>query len=275
MNWLPSSCQINRLAEPVRLASTAGDHAKFPFAPNTPPPRTTPSFARLPRCQYRNTTVQNQPKLTKIDHPDRAISSARRCFRRNTPEKFFRSYHPTVNLPRPAFDRSPGPDHRRTGPNKTEQRRTPERTIFSAHRHFRRKTPKNSVPPNTRPRGSPDPQPTVRRTPNAVERDRTRSNTTERPNARSSALSATSAARRRKIPSPRTPDREAPPTPDRPFARHRSPSNRIGQDRTAPNARTHDLQRSAPLPPQHARKSLRPERSNRRRQPTASCPREA
>ena len=154
------------------------------------------------------------PKPTKINHPKRTISSAQQYFRRNAPENFFRPNHPTTNLTQPPTGRSPGADHRRTGSNRTEQHRTPERSISSAQRHFRRKTAKNSVPPNTRPRSAPNPS--------------------------------------------------------RPFTGPRSSSNRIERDRTAPNAQSHDLQRSATLPPQDAEKLRPPEHQTAKRpQPPA------
>ncbi len=223
MNWLPSAPQINRLADLVRLASNADDHAKVPFAANAPPPRTTLTFACRRRPRHSNTTVQNQPGLTKINHPKRTIYSAQRVFRRNTPGKLFRSDHPTVNLPRPAFDRSPGTDHFGTGSNNTEHHRTPERRFSSAQQYF---------------------------SPNAREN----SSGTEHQTAGVTG---------------------PPVAPSADLQRRRAGSNTIERNRTAPNAQSHDLQRSAPLPPQETRKPLRPEHSERAKEPTACCPREA
>lgn len=209
MNWLLSAPQINRLADLVRLASTADDHAKFPFAANAPPPGTTLTFACRPRRRHSNTTVQNQPESTKINHPKRTISSAQRVFRRNAPEKFFRSNHPTAKHTRPPADRSPDPDRRRTGSNRTEHHRTPNRTIFSAHQYFSTNARENSSGTEHQTAGVTGPQ--------------------------------------------------VAPSPD--LQRRRAGSNAIERNRTAPNARTQHFQRTAALPPQHARKSLRPERS--------------
>lgn len=137
----------------------------------------------------------------------------------------------------------------------------PNRTNSSAQRFLRRNAPENFFGANHPDAKLTRPRKTVRQAPITVEQDRTGPNTTERPNARSSALSGTSVARRRESLPSRTPDREPHSTPGLPFAGPGTPSNRIEQDRTPPNARTHDLQRSALLPPKDARHSLRPERS--------------
>ena len=182
--------QTQTEAQPARrLGTTCVDHERT-WHDFLCPPIQAPELGR------------RRPKPTKINHPNRTVSSAQRFFRRSAPEKFFRANHPDAKLTRPPDDRSPNP-----------------------------------------------------------KRSRTRSNTTERPNARSSALSGTSVARRRESLPSRTPDREPHWTPGLPFAGPGTPSNRIEQDRTPPNARTHDLQRSAVLPPKDARHSLRPERS--------------
>ena len=180
MNRLASAPQMNRLADLVRLASTAGDHAKFPFATNAPPPRTTLTFACRRRRRHSNTTVQNQPELTKINHPKRTISSAQRVFRRNTPENLFRSNHPTAKHTRPPADRSPDPDCRRTGSNRTEHHRTPKRTISSAQQYFSPNARENSSGAEQQTAGVTGPQvaPSAdlqrrRAGSNAIERNRT------------------------------------------------------------------------------------------------------
>jgi len=223
MNWLASAPLTNPLAELVRLASTADDHAKVPFAANAPPPRTTLTFACRRRRRHSNTTGQNQPELTKINHPNRTISSAQQFFQRNAPEKFFRSNHPTAKLIRPPVDRSPGTDHFGTGSNNTEHHRTPERRFSSAQRYF---------------------------SPNA-------------PESSSGAEHQTAGVT------------GAPVAPSADLQRRRAGSSAIERNRTAPNAQSHDLQRSAAHPLQHARNSLRPEHSDRAKEPTASCLREA
>ena len=90
--------------ERVRLASTAHDHARIPFAAKALTPKMPLALAGRHRRRHLNATVQNQPELTKIDHSNRTISSAQRFFQRNAPEKFFRSNHPT-GQPRSSLDR--------------------------------------------------------------------------------------------------------------------------------------------------------------------------
>lgn len=209
MNRLASAPQMNRLADLVRLASTADHHAKIPFAANAPQPGTMLTFACRPRRRHSNTTVQNQPELTKINHPKRTISSAQRFFQRNVPEKFFRSNHPTTKLTRPVNNRSWSPERRRTGSNRTEQHRTPERTISSAHQYFSPNAPENSSGTEHQTAGVTGPQV----------------------------------------------------APSADLQRRRAGSNAIERNRTQPNVRSQHFQRSAALPPQYARKSLRPERS--------------
>ena len=211
MNWLPSAPQINRLADLVRLASTADHHAKIPFAANAPQPGTMLTFACRPRRRHSNTTVQNQPELTKINHPKRTISSAQRFFQRNAPEKFFRSNHPTTQPPNhEAHSTGERPFvEPRTPSNRTEQRRTPNRTISSAHQYFSTNARENSSGTEHQTAGVTGPQV----------------------------------------------------APSADLQRRRAGSNAIERNRTAPNARTQHFQRTAALPPQHARKSLRPERS--------------
>ena len=63
-------------------------------------------------------------------------------------ENLFRAEHQTANLTRPPAHRSPDPERRRTRSNRTEHRRTLERTIFSAQRYFRRRTPDILCVPN-------------------------------------------------------------------------------------------------------------------------------
>ena len=60
--------------------------------------------------------IQNGPKLIKIDHHERTISSAQWHFRRNTPEKFF-----AAKLTRRHVERSPHPERSRTKPNTAER----------------------------------------------------------------------------------------------------------------------------------------------------------
>ena len=56
-------------------------------------------------------------------------------------ENLFRAEHQAAILTRPPGHRSPDPERRRTRSNRTEHHRTLERTISSAQRYFRRRTP--------------------------------------------------------------------------------------------------------------------------------------
>lgn len=60
----------------------------------------------------------------------------------------YRAEHQAAILTRPPAYRSPDPERRRTGSNRTERRRTLERTISSAQRYFRRRTPDILCAPN-------------------------------------------------------------------------------------------------------------------------------
>ena len=148
MNRLASAPQMNRLADLVRLASTAGDHAKFPCATNAPPPSTTLTFACRRRRRHSNTTVQNQPELTKINHPKRTISSAQQYFSPNARENSSGAEQQTAGVTGPQVAPSADLQRRRAGSNAIERNRTPNRTISSAQRHFRRNTPENLCAPN-------------------------------------------------------------------------------------------------------------------------------
>ena len=115
-----------------------------------------------------------------------------------------------------------------------------------------------SFAPNTRPHRTASSVALRYRRRNSDVADQNRPKSTT-PTARSPALSGFSAKRARELFWRQPPRREAHSTPGRPFGRPRSPSNRIEQDRTPPNARTHDPQRSAVLPSQDAENLFRAE----------------
>ena len=142
--------KLTTFDHPNRTISSAQRHFRGNAPQNLFSPR--PRRGKGPSATGRPSTVQPRPGLTKPDHPDHTISSAQQYFSPNSPQNFSAlTTQPRSSLdPWPAVRRTPiARDQDRTKPNKAEHHRTPERTISSAQRHFRRKTPENLLAPNT------------------------------------------------------------------------------------------------------------------------------